>query len=459
MTSEQKEKIFALSKDDKTKQSISPSSSYDAITTFSQSSVRKVLRSSLYEPLDHYIVRPLSHSDNEKFKILLLRLTVSCKWAFNWVNKPEAQELFEFLNPHLKLPDRRTLSGQILETAVSEHDVAMYEALREDLIGETLIFDGSERESYVSVMEKTNTMIEELKSMNIKVSAVVTDSAGPYAAARRRLRLIHRDIVFLPCYAHQLNLCIGEVFKESTDLKTTMDQALQILAINYQLPYAQSRRRTSENLIIHRKIFEIIDSDSFWSNLIIIAEILYPYCKILNILQCDNARLVQVIHSLAYLVQFWTWSGKEPNCILSKFNDFYIKIYPFDDNTYNQFGDIVRYWNFAGASTNELGLVACKLYGICVNAAAVKRLWSYDVNYQISINNEHNEELDEIVSEPEGSVDLSSNENDEVLDSDSLEAEFSQFLDELTNTDDEDDEVLSSVIKDIIHLSLDPKSK
>ena len=32
---------------------------------------------------------------------------------------------------------------------------------------------------------------------------------------------------------------------------------------------------------------------------------LYPYCKILNILQRDKTRLFQVIHGLAYLYQFW----------------------------------------------------------------------------------------------------------------------------------------------------------
>jgi hypothetical protein len=168
-------------------------------------------------------------------------------------------------------------------------------------------------------------------------------------------------------------------------------------------------------------------------------EILYPYCKILNILQCDNARLVQVIHGLAYLVQFWNnhmnprlaerilacldkrwnnweqhllilacllhpkyrmtyfkdqsvinytklgkyliyyyrvWLGKEPTCILRKFSDFSMSVYPFDENTYDQFGDIWRYWRYAADSTNELGFVACRLYGICVNAAAIERLWS-----------------------------------------------------------------------------------
>ncbi|CAG8829972.1 9785_t:CDS:2, partial [Gigaspora rosea] len=50
--------------------------------------------------------------------------------------------------------------------------------------------------------------------------------------------------------------------------------------------------------------------------------------------------------------------------------------YPFDDNTYNQFNDIWKYWEFVGPITKELGKVACRLYGICVNAAAVECLWS-----------------------------------------------------------------------------------
>ncbi len=41
-----------------------------------------------------------------------------------------------------------------------------------------------ERESHIEVMEKTKTMIRDLKDMEVNVSAVVTDSAGPYAASR-----------------------------------------------------------------------------------------------------------------------------------------------------------------------------------------------------------------------------------------------------------------------------------
>jgi hypothetical protein len=188
-----------------------------ASTTLSlpDSSGRKVIvRSSSYGPLDNFIVRSLSSQDKEKFYILLLRLTVSCGWALQWVNKPEARELFEFLNPFLKLPDRRNLGGKILNDAVAEGNNAMEIALKEDPIGVTLTFDGwtnvkneqllgvvimtsegrpyiwkavdisLERETHIEVMEKTENMISELKSKQINVCAVVTDSASAYAAAR-----------------------------------------------------------------------------------------------------------------------------------------------------------------------------------------------------------------------------------------------------------------------------------
>ena len=144
----------------------------------------------------------------------MIRLTVSCGWALHWVNKPEAKELFEFLNPYLKLPDRKLLGGKILQDAVSEGNKVMQMALKEDPVGVTLTFDGwtnvkneqllgvvvitsegrpyvwkaddisSERETHLEVMEKTIAMITELKSQKVNVCAVVTDSVGAYAAFR-----------------------------------------------------------------------------------------------------------------------------------------------------------------------------------------------------------------------------------------------------------------------------------
>jgi len=74
---------------------------------------------------------------------------------------------------------------------------------------------------------------------------------------------------------------------------------------------------------------------------------------------------------------YHAWSGKEPTCILREFDDFRLEKYPFDHDTYRQFnGDVWRYWGYVNVSTNELGFVACRIFGICVNAASVERLWS-----------------------------------------------------------------------------------
>ncbi len=71
------------------------------------------------------------------------------------------------------------------------------------------------------------------------------------------------------------------------------------------------------------------------------------------------------------------WSGKEPKYILCEFDDFWLGKFPFDLESYRQFNnDIWRYWCYVSVSTNELGLVACRIFGICVNAASVERLWS-----------------------------------------------------------------------------------
>jgi len=176
-----------------------------------------------------------------------------------------------------------------------------------------------------------------------------------------------------------------------------------MLAIKFKPPIAESQRKQGEGLTISHQIFEIIDNSNFWDNLALIVEILYPYCKILNVLQSDKARLHQVIHGLGYLSQFWSnysntelatkiinrlerhwegweqpllilscllhpkykmecfnntipninystfgkwliyyyhaWTGKESKCIIREFNDLCLNKHLFDIDTYKQFND------------------------------------------------------------------------------------------------------------------------
>ena len=91
----------------------------------------------------------------------------------------------------------------------------------------------------------------------------------------------------------------------------------------------------------------------------------------------DGMRINYATFGKWLVYYYYTQFRKELTCILHEFDDFHLSNYPFDYNTYKQFnGDIWRYWCFIKPSTNELGLVACRIFGICVNAASVERLWS-----------------------------------------------------------------------------------
>src|SRR2546423_1597834 len=83
-----------------------------------------------YGPMDAFVCRSFSTADKKKFNYLLLRVTISCGFPLSWVNNSEVDELFKFLNPEIKLPDRKTLSGDILSDAIKDLDKTMLEKLK-----------------------------------------------------------------------------------------------------------------------------------------------------------------------------------------------------------------------------------------------------------------------------------------------------------------------------------------
>jgi len=164
--------------------------------------------------MDSFIARSLSSSDKKKFHLHLLQVTISCGFSLTWVNNPEVIELFKFLNPHIKLPDRKTLSTEILSDVVKDFDTMMLEKLVLDRIGITLSFDGwtnvreqelmgsilmssdgqpyvwkatdisNERATTLEVINKIEEMILKINELHIPLLAIVTDSALAYNAAR-----------------------------------------------------------------------------------------------------------------------------------------------------------------------------------------------------------------------------------------------------------------------------------
>ena len=109
--------------------------------------------------------------------------------------------------------------------------------------------------------------------------------------------------------------------------------------------------------------------------LLLLSCLLHPEFRMNQFKKNSNINYSTFGKWLTYYYQ--SWFKKESTCILREFDDFRLEKYPFDYNTYKQFnGDVWRYWCFAEPSTKELGLVSCRLFGICINAASVERLWS-----------------------------------------------------------------------------------
>ncbi|CAB5370948.1 unnamed protein product [Rhizophagus irregularis] len=103
----------------------------------------------------------------------------------------------------------------------------------------------------------TKSEIPKFERLLLRMSvANVSDSAPAYAAARRCLQLEYAEIVFLPCFAHQCQLAIGDIFKESSILKTA--STLRNLAIRYEHPQIGS----GDELYLNSELCQILlDND------------------------------------------------------------------------------------------------------------------------------------------------------------------------------------------------------
>jgi hypothetical protein len=74
---------------------------------------------------------------------------------------------------------------------------------------------------------------------------------------------------------------------------------------------------------------------------------------------------------------YQAWFNEMPQKILREYLSYQRMSFPFNPDTYNQFeGNIIDFWDSAKGLAPELSRFALQLFGICVNAASVERLWS-----------------------------------------------------------------------------------
>jgi len=92
--------------------------------------------------MNDYIGRKLYPNEMNTFYKLLLCMTVSNGWAFQWVENQEIIEFFNFISPLLQLPNRKTLANEILKNSAENVQKNIEAAAKEDKYGVSISFDG-----------------------------------------------------------------------------------------------------------------------------------------------------------------------------------------------------------------------------------------------------------------------------------------------------------------------------
>ncbi|EXX51988.1 hypothetical protein RirG_257090 [Rhizophagus irregularis DAOM 197198w] len=209
--------------------------------------------------INQYIGRKFLPNEIDTFYRLLLRMTISNGWAFQWVENQKTIKFFNFISPLLKLPNRKTLADELLKNSAERVQNNIEAAAKDDKYGVSISLDGwknvveqnilglvitrSDGQVLIwkakdisrdcgntdAAVRHINAFLNETQAKNIKINTVITDSAFFYNAAQKQLRCTHNDIVFLPCFAYQANFCVVDVFKSSPKLLETSKNATAII--------------------------------------------------------------------------------------------------------------------------------------------------------------------------------------------------------------------------------------
>ncbi|GES95927.1 ribonuclease H-like domain-containing protein [Rhizophagus clarus] len=467
--------------------------------------------------LSGFVSWPMSKKDVSHFENLILLMMVSNGLSFTFLENKETQDVFRCIAPTLKLPGRKAISDRVLSISANQLTESIVAQAKADIIGVTAAFDGwtnikqehlfgvvfitssgktliwgakdisNQRSKTEDVKALIKSLMNNAESKQIKINCFVSDSAGEYAAARRQLRIEYPNKIFLPCMAHQMNLVVGDIFKESLQYWKASKDAVRLVSYFHSSTYFTGLLRneqmscygqtialitpgetrwnsyyfcfhsvlkteaalkalitkcsperigtpsTSRTGLSHQRyrtntnnnennyknlppdVIGIVNNVEFWIQLYELQNLLLPLCGALNKLQKDVARLYEIILCFGWIIKIFSsheneefgncmvtrlesrwakweqpllllsiilhpkhpWFNEMPKSILREYLSYQRKNFPFNPETYNQFDEnIIDFWESARGLAPELSRLALQLFGICINAASVERLWS-----------------------------------------------------------------------------------
>lgn len=210
--------------------------------------------------INEYCPAPLKADRKKLWHNLVLEFQAESLLAASFVELPSFKRMITFANTKCAtaLPNRRQLGGSILDnysTASIADEEALLRNTQKDGLRVNVLSDGwqsiakthllgvmlslqgiistygtfacGHRHDAIALAEQVEELIVRMGDQGWNIGAIVTDNAGNCARARRILALRWPKVIFLFCFAHQIQLLVKDVIK--TSFQVVANQAYAIV--------------------------------------------------------------------------------------------------------------------------------------------------------------------------------------------------------------------------------------
>ncbi|KAJ7758153.1 ribonuclease H-like domain-containing protein [Mycena maculata] len=192
----------------------------------------------------------------EEFAQDLCKLFVACNISWNSAANPQLNLFFSKYVPEAKIPDRRVLSGRVLDSLALQAETGMKSIVtgrlstgqcdgwkssaKAAIITTSVTVDiqlymiaahdvSPERKTADNLLQIVLEDMEYCEELGIIMIAYCTDDGGDARGMRVRLKRVKPKLLVPPCWGHQVNLIVAEVLELDVPCMLSIDDGLNIV--------------------------------------------------------------------------------------------------------------------------------------------------------------------------------------------------------------------------------------
>ncbi|KAJ7199027.1 ribonuclease H-like domain-containing protein [Mycena pura] len=192
----------------------------------------------------------------EEFAQDLCKLFIAFNVSWNSASNPELNLFFSKYVPEAKIPDRRVLSGRVLDSLAARTEAAMKSNVagrhgtgqcdgwktnaKAAIVSTSVTVDATlhliaahdvspERKTAENLLQIVLANITYCEELGIIMVGYCTDNGGDARGMRIRLKRVKPKLTAPPCWGHQTNLIVAEVIELEIPCMLSIDASLGII--------------------------------------------------------------------------------------------------------------------------------------------------------------------------------------------------------------------------------------